>query len=190
MENNRIVAEIQALAQLGFTGRQKAFHEQMAKDVKPVQCVPLKDVFTADEIRLIKKIAKPKRNQCYRNAAVLTGLFPSKVKYVEGYAYVPELIPIEHAFNKVGDKYIDVTFELALHYDVTKEEYATLIEADEKELLECLNDSGSDACYYVWHFERTYCNREMAEKFDEQALRVLEKSDGKIAAALKKAGTL
>lgn len=172
MKNNCIVSEIQALAQLGFTSRQKAYYEQMAKDIRPIRCVPLKDVFTPDGIRMIKKIVKPQRNRCYRNAAVLTGLFPDKVKYVEGYAYNSELIPIEHAFNKVGDKYVDITFELVLHIDVTKEEYATLIEADKKELLEYLNDTKTYGNYYQYRFKR-----EMAEKLDEQALRVLENLD-------------
>lgn len=38
---------------------------------------------------------------------------------------------IEHAWNKIGDKYIDITMELVLHRDPTQEEYLSLGEYSE-----------------------------------------------------------
>ena len=47
-------------------------------------------------------------------------------------------IGIEHAFNKIKDKYVDITAELVLGKDVTKEDYISIIEIkDEKVLKYC-----------------------------------------------------
>lgn len=54
----------------------------------------------------------PVVKECYKNAHLLTLLFPDRVQYVEGKTNV--FIPIYHAFNRVGNKYIDITFEFAL----------------------------------------------------------------------------
>ena len=84
---------------------------------------------------------------CYRNAAELVflmeradWLFPEPVRYVEGYAYC--MFPIEHAFVKYGDRYIDPTFERACHLDVRKELYASLIELGTYKLECYLLDTG------------------------------------------------
>lgn len=81
---------------------------------------------------------------CYKNASDLVervewmaGHYDPNippVKYVEGLTYEPGLLPIEHAFVKIGDKYIDPTFERALHIDVTKCEYVALVELEWPEL--------------------------------------------------------
>lgn len=42
--------------------------------------------------------------------------------------------PIEHAFNKVDGKYVDITYELALGLDVTQEEYASILEVSAQEI--------------------------------------------------------
>lgn len=43
------------------------------------------------------------------------------MQYVEGKTNA--IIPIDHAFNRLGDKYIDITFEFALELDPTQYEY-------------------------------------------------------------------
>lgn len=63
-------------------------------------------------IELIRRTVRPVVKGCYRNAHLLTLLFPDRVQYVEGKTNA--FIPIDHAFNRVGDKYIDITFEFAL----------------------------------------------------------------------------
>lgn len=66
------------------------------------------------EIELIRRVVRPEVKGCYRNAHLLTLLFPDRVRYVEGKTHT--VIPIDHAFNRVGDKYIDITFEFALEF--------------------------------------------------------------------------
>lgn len=51
MEKNPIIEELQAFAGMNWNAKQKAYFERMAADAKPVQCVSVRDVFTADEIR-------------------------------------------------------------------------------------------------------------------------------------------
>lgn len=79
---------------------------------KRVEVVKAADVFDEREIELIRRTVRPVVKGCYRNAHLLTLLFPDRVQYVEGKTNA--FIPIDHAFNRVGDKYIDITFEFAL----------------------------------------------------------------------------
>lgn len=142
METNRIIDELKAVAGLDWNPEQKAFYEQRAADARPVECVPMRDVFTPEQLQFLFKNTgyKTQQKMCYKNAAELVervewmaAHFDSgvpEIKYVEGYAYSYGLLPIEHAFVKIGDKYIDPTFERALHRDVRKEMYASCIELD------------------------------------------------------------
>lgn len=94
---------------------------------------------------------------CYKNAAELVriirniGTLPP-VKYVEGYAYCYGLLPIEHAFVKVGDLYVDPTFERALHRDVRKELYAACIELDFETMARYQVETGFYGELYVYDY--------------------------------------
>lgn len=71
------------------------------------------------------------KKECFKNAYNIAECFSTPdnpIKYVEGRVLVGGILPIEHAWNKVGGKFFDATFELALGYDVTKESYAMLQE--------------------------------------------------------------
>lgn len=135
METNRIIDELRARASLDWNPEQKAWFEQQANDARVVECVPMRDVFDESQMLFLRVNYRAKQKMCYKNAAELVTLmeqhawmFPEPGIYVEGYAYCYGLLPIEHAFVKVGDKYIDPTFERALHRDVRKEMYASCIE--------------------------------------------------------------
>lgn len=138
MEKNIIIEYLESYTKLGWTDpSQKAFLEQQAKDARPVQCVRMRDVFSDGELYIIfdQLHYRTQQKMCYKNAAELVriirniGTLPP-VKYVEGFTYHPGLLPIEHAFVKIGDKYIDPTFERALHLDVRKEQYVSVFECD------------------------------------------------------------
>ena len=131
---------------------QKAYYEQILKDIKPVEVVPISEVFTQEEIDIIKKSVRPKPKECYRNATVLTQYFMGNhtIEYVEGYSY--SIWPIEHAFNKVDGKYIDITYELALGLDVTQEEYASILEVPELEIWGYTISEG----YYGEYYQHKY----------------------------------
>ena len=59
------------------------------------------------------------------------------MRYVEGKTLA--IIPIEHAFNRVGDKYVDITFELALNNDPTQYEYVYALRTHRERRTELLN---------------------------------------------------
>ena len=76
------------------------------------------------------------------------GGFPERVLYCEGKTNVP--IPIDHAFNKVGDAYIDITFEFALHENPSIYEYVTFGEYDAKTIRKAVLETGYYGEIYKW----------------------------------------
>lgn len=66
----------------------------------------------------------------------------------EGKTNVP--IPIDHAFNKVGDAYIDITFEFALHENPSIYEYVTFGEYDAKTIRKAALETGYYGEIYKW----------------------------------------
>ena len=173
METNHIIDELRAVAALDWNPEQKAYYEQRAADARPVECVRMCDVFTPDAMDFLRENYHTQQKQCYKNAALLVMLishplgrflFPQPVKYVEGFGYACGLLPIEHAFVKIGDKYIDPTFERALRRDVRKEMYASLIELDPETMAKYQYETG----YYGELYQYDYlCKHrpEQAAKF-------------------------
>lgn len=151
-QDNPIIRELNAIAQMQWYPAQAAFFSKQAQDAKPVQVSSVFSVFSPAELRLIKTAIKPKKGQCYRNAALLTELFPDKCKYVEGFSW-NRILKVEHAFNRVGDKYVDITWELVLGEDVTAIPYVALIEASRDEVLEdiCAHDN-TTGDYYLHNY--------------------------------------
>ena len=129
MEENILIGELKQLASI-TSGIQKKWYEDMITNAKPVKVVYVYDVFSKEEVANIKRIIKPKKKQCYRNAFDFANKFDNVI-YCEGKVTLFEGgIGIDHAFNKVGDKYVDITMELALNKDVTKESYISIGEYD------------------------------------------------------------
>lgn len=120
-----LVEELKSLASM-TNGKQHDCMVEMLGDARDVVVCSIHDVFTDDEIRKIKRHVKPKAKECYKNAFLLTELFPDKVQYVEGKFTCMKLISLEHAWNKVGDKYVDITMEMALKKNPKDEEYMSL----------------------------------------------------------------
>lgn len=125
-QQNVIVTQLRQFAEL-CDGRQKMFYEQQLRDVHKIRCASIHDVFDETDICRIKSYVRPEPRMCYKNAHLLKALFPDKVQYTEGYvAIFNGGFGIKHAWNKVGDVYVDVTFEMALNEDPTKELYMAL----------------------------------------------------------------
>ena len=145
-----IIQEIQALQQI-VTGKQKEYYTELLRNIKPVKVSPLKDVFTEEEISRIKQI-NIRQKECYRNSHLLTALFPGRVIYVEGRVLPENLFPIDHVFNRVGDVYVDVTFEIALGLNVTQQQYASIAEYDLHTLSRITSATGywGDCYKYEW----------------------------------------
>ena len=130
MEENILIRELKQLASI-TSGIQKKWYEDMITNAKPVKVVSVYDVFSKEEVANIKRIIKPKKKQCYRNAFDFANKFDNVI-YCEGRVTLFEGggFGIDHAFNKVGDKYVDITMELVLNKDVTKETYISIGEYD------------------------------------------------------------
>lgn len=160
METNIIIEELRAKASLDWNPEQKAWFEQQANDARPVQCVRMRDAFTPEQLAFIREQYRTQQKMCYKNAAELVRLishpfaflFPEPVRYVEGFAYAYGLLPIEHAFVKYGDVYIDPTFERALHRDVRKELYAACIELDPLTMAQYQLETGFYGELYVYDY--------------------------------------
>lgn len=114
------------IAGMGLGESQVDFYRHALLGAKHVKVVPLGEVFTKSEVSKIKR-RKFTIKQCYENSMILSRMFPDSVQYVEGEVVVCG-IPIGHAFNKFGDKYVDVTSELVLKQDVRDIEYTSFLE--------------------------------------------------------------
>lgn len=154
---NKIIEKMTARASM-FSGEQKKAYEEILTDIKAVKVVPLKEVFSESEVLFIKKVIKPRRNECYKNAFQLTMLFPNRVKYCEGETTVKQIVDIGHAWNKVDDKYVDITMELALGHDMDllQEDYALFGEWDSGELLDLTSDMEFYGGVYIHSKIRQY----------------------------------
>ena len=105
------------------------FIQSIKADLKPCKVVSIRELFNDLQIDAMRTLVEQK--QCFKNAFQIADVirhWDGSIKYVEGRVLVANFLPIEHAWNKIGDKYFDATFELALGYDVTKESYAMLQE--------------------------------------------------------------
>ncbi len=158
-QDQNIMQMLKFFAQ-NMSGVQQEYYKQALKDANSVDIVPLSEVFTPDEIVEIKKRIHPKPKCCYENAYKLCDRFEYEgnhdIKYCEGYLNMKGL-PIEHAFNKVDGKYVDITIELALHRNIKDEgdTYVTIGEYDTNEVREILVQNG----YYGEIYNTIFLNK-------------------------------
>lgn len=150
-----IIEEMRAFLQLNLSDRQRQYFTDTIAVAKRVEVVKAADVFDEREIELICRTVRPKIKECYRNAHLLTLLFPNRVQYVEGKTNA--FIPIDHAFNRVGDKYIDITFEFALRLDPTQYEYVAFGEYTADVIQTIVKQTG----YYGEIYRYCYCAEQM-----------------------------
>ena len=151
-----IIEEMRAFLRLDLNPRQHKYFTDTINVAKRVKVVPVSEVFNEREIELIRRIVRPEKQACYKNAHLLTLLFSDRVQYVEGKTNV--FIPIDHAFNRVGNKYIDITFEFALGLDPTQYEYVAFGEYPAGVIEEIAAQTG----YYGNIYRFCYCAAQMA----------------------------
>lgn len=151
-----IIEEMRAFMRLDLNPRQKQYFADTIAVAKRVDIVRAADVFNDYELEIIRDILKHQPQQCYRNAHLLCQLFPERVRYCEGKTFA--FIPIEHAFNRVGDKYVDITFEFALGLDPTQYEYVAFGEYPAGVIEEITDQTG----YYGDIYRFCYCAAQMA----------------------------
>lgn len=137
-------------------GVQAELFKQKVKDADSVDICSVYDVFSNEEIDRIKKYINPQPKCCYENAYKLSDRFYDRdIKYVEGYLNMKGL-PIEHAFNCVDGKYVDITIELALDRDVKEDTYVKIGEFDIDEVREVLVENGYYGNIYDSIFLKKY----------------------------------
>ena len=122
-----ILEELRKWKQLSLNPKQQQWFDDLLDIAKVVEVVRLADVFNDREIEQIRRVVGPEVKGCYRNSHLLTLLFTDRVQYVEGQTYTG-VFGIDHAFNRIGDKYVDITFELAFNDDPTQYEYVAFEE--------------------------------------------------------------
>ena len=104
---------------------QKEYYDDLLENLQEVKCVSIHDIFTEDEIIKISRRCNIESKGCYKNAFKVAELFQDKdIKYCEGF-YGFNNFFIDHAFNKIGDKYFDITMELLHNDNVSEHFYAT-----------------------------------------------------------------
>lgn len=108
---NPLIEEIQSWAK-SCTGEEREFYRDMLEVAKPVEVVRAADVLTTEQMDYLLHVVNPIPNRCYRNAYLLAEAFPDEIQYCECKVAIP--FGIDHAINKIGDSYIDITFEFAL----------------------------------------------------------------------------
>lgn len=156
VKENQIIKELRQLAEI-MQDKQKAYYDKMLADATPIRIAPLSEVFDEETIRMIKEAINPQPKECYRNATMLCEMFKGIVSYVEGRYTVMCTFSTEHAWNKIEDKYIDITAELALgRTNPNEEEYIALGEYDESEILPYLFESKVYGGIYEQKFLENY----------------------------------
>lgn len=149
-----IIEEMRAFLRLDLPDRQRQYFTDTIAAAKRVEVVKAADVFDEREIELIRRTVRPVVKECYKNAHLLTLLFPDRVKYAEGKTNTG-FFSIDHAFNRVGDKYVDITFEFALKDEPTGYEYVVFGEYD----LDTINRISDKTGYYGDYYRALYIER-------------------------------
>lgn len=125
-ETNYLLDTLKSINEM-LSGKQKQYHDKVLRHAKVVHCVPIAEVLTPKQIELVRDILEPQPKECFKNAQNVSRYIPGAV-YVEGQLGVGSVVGVEHAFNRIGDKYFDITIEVGLNKDVTKEDYISIME--------------------------------------------------------------
>lgn len=125
-------------------GKQGEFFQWQVDNAKEIKISPTpKDV----------KKGNPIIKECWRNSfKVVSENYNKDILYVEGFVKMVGIdVPIEHAWNKMGDIYFDVTSEIR---GVKYEEYISIIELDTDKIWEYADKSKHYGSYLRTHFEK------------------------------------
>ena len=146
------------------SGYQQKYFKRRLECLEKVRVVPMNRLFDGWTIDHLRRFGDFRKKECYSNAlhtaellehideVSLMGKVVKKpeVKYVEGYLLTLGL-PIDHAFNKIGDWYFDVTMDL-LHDRVEEDCYWKIGEWSYREALKLMCETG----YYGGVFDTLF----------------------------------
>ena len=127
---------IQTIVQMaGFMSnpRQVEYWRGLASCARPVRVVSAYEVWSVEEVNLLRMAVRPAKNECYRVAALLSLTTSGRARYVEGQFWAT-ILGVDHAFNYVPDRgvYVDFTSEFALRKDPSREAYIAFRDFDDE----------------------------------------------------------
>lgn len=132
---------------------EKAYQWELSQ-IKEVQLTSINDIpEVASKLKKIKKFAEIKA--CYSNAfSIVHEILPNAL-YIEGY-YL-HLFPLAHAFNKIGDKYFDITTELVLG-DSIEIPHFSIMELDKKAMYKLALETETMGDFKNWYINHHILN--------------------------------
>jgi len=136
---------LDAMMNLG-SGIQKDIAKEKLSLMKQVKVKKVSDAIDKNAADIIRTSVRPKKKNCYENSLHAAEYLKAyDVKYCEGWIMIHG-IPIDHAFNKVGDDYFDVTKEFALGGNPEEYTYVVLKDWDPDTALQIMAN-GPYKCY-------------------------------------------
>lgn len=139
-------------------GFQKKFYTDMLNDAQSIDIVSVYEVFDDDTIDKIINRIQPEMKGCYQNAYRLCDrIFDVRytIKYCVGYMNYHG-IPIEHAWNSVNGKYIDITKEFALQKPLDEDTYVLIAEYDVNTMRDLAVQAGTYDGLYLQQKKNEY----------------------------------
>ena len=121
-----MIETIKTFSKLCGDTAQGRFYKTKADKAKPIHLTSVKELFSEEELKKLLRDVKPKMHGCFQTAQRLS-MFHG-FEYVEGEWGVGGGLGIEHAFNRKGDKYFDLTSEIVLKKNVEEEEFLSIAE--------------------------------------------------------------
>lgn len=121
-----MIEAIRAIAKLCGDTEQGRFYKAKAEQAKTIHLTSVRELFSEEELKGLLKDVKPQVHGCFQTAQRLA-MFHG-FKYVEGEWGVGGGLGIEHAFNRKGDKYFDLTSEVVLEKNIEDEEFISIAE--------------------------------------------------------------
>lgn len=129
-----MIEAMKAISQLcGEDTAQGRFYKTKADKAKPIHLTSVKELFSEKELKELLRDVEPQIHGCFQTAQKLS-MFHG-FEYVEGEWGVGGGLGIEHAFNRKGDKYFDLTSEIVLKKNIEEEEFVSIAEFSTKFVL-------------------------------------------------------
>lgn len=98
------------------SGKQKLYYKKLLEKLKPMKVEKL----VGKNLEYVKSImhCAPEVKECFKNAQDLVINSDGRIKYVEGFYYITDLVPIPfgHAWCKIGDTYFDPTEQFCRYF--------------------------------------------------------------------------
>ena len=159
---SKIIGELKLIREILSNHKQIEYYDQIIRDAHVVKITPIAEIFTPTQIKAIKTIVNPQIKECYKNAHLLSHLYSDSdnpILYIEGKMTVCGSFSTDHAWNKVGDKYIDITMELALERDPREEEYVAMGEYSAQQINSIVLESGYYGNIYQEIYRKNHQNK-------------------------------